>query len=401
VLDVTERKRLEAQLRQSQKMDAIGQLAGGVAHDFNNLLTAILGYSRLVADDLPAGDSRRDDLEEVIKAAHRAEGLTKQLLAFSRTQVLRSTSVDLNELITGVSGMLRPLIGEHLELELALAPELALVRADAGQIEQIVINMAVNARDAMEGGGRITLETANVHLDATSGLPLQTVVPGWYVMLAVIDRGAGMDEHTKRHLFEPFFTTKERGKGTGLGLATVYGIVKQSDGYIWVESEPGRGSTFRVYLPRTARDAEVVATVAKPASQRGGSETVLLVEDEAGVRALASRILREAGYRVLEAAHAQDAALIFAQQAGAVDLLVTDVIMPGTNGPDLFRRLAIEQPRLKVIFISGYATEAMARQVQLDRTQPFVQKPFTAAQLISRVRRVLDGDRRATKKGSA
>jgi CheY-like chemotaxis protein len=339
-------------------------------------------------------------MEEVIKAAHRAEALTQQLLAFSRTQVLRTTSVDLNELITSVSGMLRPLIGEHIELELVLAPELALVRADAGQIEQIVINMAVNARDAMETGGRVTLETANVHLDATSGLPLQTVVPGWYVMLAVIDRGAGMDEHTKRRLFEPFFTTKERGKGTGLGLATVYGIVKQSDGYIWVESEPGCGSTFRVYLPRTARDVDVVASPVLPASPRGGSETVLLVEDEAGVRALASRILREAGYRVLEAAQAQDAVLIFAQQAGAVDLLISDVIMPGTNGPALFRRLAAEQSRLKVIFISGYATEAMARQVQLDRTHPFVQKPFTAAQLISRVRRVLDGDRSAIPKES-
>jgi PAS domain S-box-containing protein len=399
--DITERKRLEEQLRQSQKMDAIGQLAGGVAHDFNNLLTAILGYSKLAADDLAPGDQRRLDVEEVIKTAHRAASLTKQLLAFSRTQVLHSTSLDLNELITSVSGMLRPLIGEQIALELALASDLALVRADASQIEQMVINLSVNARDAMATGGCVTLQTANVHLDGSPGESVPAIAPGWYVMLAVIDHGTGMDEHTKRHLFEPFFTTKDRGKGTGLGLATVYGIVKQSNGHIRVESELGRGSTFRVYLPRAGRAVSSALAAAAVPAPTGGSETVLLVEDEAGVRNLASRMLRDAGYSVLEAAHGQDAELIFAQHPDAIDLLVTDVIMPGTSGPDLYRRLVAEQPGLKVVFISGYATEAMARQVQLDRSQPYIQKPFTAAQLVSGVRRALDDERAASPKESA
>jgi two-component system cell cycle sensor histidine kinase/response regulator CckA len=388
--DITERRLLEAQLRQAQKMDAVGQLAGGIAHDFNNLLTAILGYARFAADALAPGDQRRSDVDQVIKAAQRASGLTKRLLAFSRKQVLQPTNVDLNGLVTGVSQMLRLLIGEHIELEAVLAPDLALVRADAGQLEQIVINLAVNARDAMEQGGRLTLETANVRLHAASGLPGQTVVAGSYVMLAVIDGGVGMDESTKRHLFEPFFTTKEHGKGTGLGLATVYGIVKQSDGYIWVDSERGRGSAFRVYLPRSEYAVEAAAAPAESAAPRHGSETVLLVEDEDGVRELSRRMLENAGYHVLEAANARDAEMIFARSRDAIDLLVTDVVMPGASGPDLFRRLVGEKPGLKVIYVSGYATEAMARQFGLDRSAPYVQKPFTADQLASRVRSLLD-----------
>jgi CheY-like chemotaxis protein len=330
-------------------------------------------------------------VEQVTKAAQRAAGLTKQLLAFSRKRVLRSTLVDLNALVTGVSQMLRLLIGEHIEIEMVLAPDLALVRADAGQLEQVVINLAVNARDAMEQGGRLTLETANLQLDAASGSPGQTVVPGWYVMLAVIDRGVGMDENTKQHLFEPFFTTKELGRGTGLGLATVHGIIKQSDGYIWVDSVPGRGSAFKVYLPRIERPVEVDAAAARPRSPDEGSETVLVVEDEAGVRNLARRILENAGYHVLEAANGRDAEMIFAQNRDSIDLLVTDVIMPRLNGPDLFRRLVADKPGLKVVYVSGYATEAMARQVGLDRSQPYIQKPFTADQLASHVRNVLDG----------
>ena len=387
---VTERKLLEAQLRQAQKMEAIGQLAGGVAHDFNNLLTAILGYAKFAADGLAPDDQRRCDVDEVIKAAQRATSLTRQLLAFSRKQVLRSTLVDLNQLVTGVCEMLRRLIGEHITLDVVSAPHLARVLADAGQLEQVVINLAVNARDAMDQGGRLTLETANVHLDATSGLPDQTVVPGWYVMLAVVDTGVGMDAHTKRHLFEPFFTTKERGKGTGLGLATVYGIVKQSDGYIWAESEPGQGSAFRVYLPRAGSHVELDAPAVEPDSPFNGSETVLLVEDEAGVRRLARRILEDAGYRVLDAASGQDALSIFAGNRGSIDLLVTDVLMPGLSGPDLFLRVAVDDPGLKVVYISGYATEAMARQFGLDRSRPYIQKPFTANQLVSTVRSVLD-----------
>jgi two-component system, cell cycle sensor histidine kinase and response regulator CckA len=389
--DVTDRKLLEARLRQAQKMEAIGQLAGGVAHDFNNLLTAILGYAKFAADSLPPGDQRRQDVEEVIKAGQRAAVLTRQLLAFSRTQVLQSTLVDLNVLVTGITDMLRRLIREHITLDLALLPGLALVRADAGQLEQVVMNLVVNARDAMERGGRLTIETTNVQLDATFGLPNQVVLSGWYVMLAVGDNGHGMDETTKRHLFEPFFTTKERGKGTGLGLATVYGIVKQSEGYIWVDSEPGQGSTFRVYLPRAERQTEADRPGVAPAPGSEGSETLLLVEDEAGVRDLARRMLVQAGYRVLVAANGEEAQLIFSEQHRSIDLLVTDVIMPGISGPDLFRRLTAERAGLRVVYISGYATEATARQLELDSGRPYVQKPFTASQLATSVRGVLDG----------
>jgi two-component system, cell cycle sensor histidine kinase and response regulator CckA len=388
--DVTQRKLLEAQLRQSQKMEAIGQLAGGVAHDFNNLLTAILGYATFAAESLPPDDQRRHDVDEVIKAAQRAAALTKQLLAFSRTQVLKSTVVDLNVLVAGIADMLRRLIGDHIALDLVPGSALAPVRADAGQLEQVVMNLVVNARDAMDQGGRLTIETANIHLDAASGPPHLTVIPGWYVMVAVADDGIGMDEHTKRHLFEPFFTTKEHGKGTGLGLATVYGIVTQSDGYIWVDSEQGRGSTFRMYLPRTERDTAAVPQHAAPACRHEGSETVLLVEDEAGVRGLAHRMLEREGYCVLDAANGREAQGIFARHPGSIDLLITDVVMPGLSGPDLFRGLAVEQPGLKVIYMSGYASEAMARRLQLDRGQPHLQKPFTAGQLASRVRSVLD-----------
>jgi PAS domain S-box-containing protein len=389
--DVTERKLLEAQLRQAQKMEAIGQLAGGVAHDFNNILTAILGYAKFAADSLTPSDQCRSDMEEVIKAAHRAAALTRQLLAFGRTQVLQPSLVDLNTLVTGVSEMFRRLIGEHIALEIALASDLALVRADAGQLEQVVMNLVVNARDALEQGGRLTITTANVQLRASSGIAPHAVPPGWYVKLSVADDGLGMDEKTKRHLFEPFFTTKERGKGTGIGLATVYGIVKQSDGYIWVDSEPGRGSTFTVYLPRTDSHSEAAVPAAVPVSRHGGSETLLLVEDEGGVRELARRMLERAGYRVLDAANGQDAELVFARHRGSIDLLVSDVVMPGMSGPELFRRLEVQRPGLKVVYISGYATEALARQLKLDRGQPHVQKPFTADQLASYVRGVLDG----------
>jgi two-component system cell cycle sensor histidine kinase/response regulator CckA len=282
-----------------------------------------------------------------------------------------------------------------------LAADLAMVRADAGQLEQVVMNLVVNARDAMEHGGHMTIKTANVELHASSGEPQQVVIPGSYVMLAVGDDGLGMDEKTKRHLFEPFFTTKERGKGTGLGLATVYGIVKQSEGYIWAESEPKQGSTFRVYLPRSQRQSEAVTPAAAPAPRHVGSETVLLVEDEAGVRDLARRMLKHAGYRVLDAASGPDAEAVFARHRGSIDLLITDVIMPGMSGPDLFRRLTVDQPGLKVVFISGYATEAMTRQLKVNRGQPHVQKPFTADQLVSSVRSVLDSRPAPALKGPA
>jgi signal transduction histidine kinase/CheY-like chemotaxis protein len=359
--DVTKREVLEAQLRQAQKMDAIGQLAGGVAHDFNNLLTAILGYAKFVADGLAPGDRRRSDVEEITKAADRAASLTRQLLAFSRSQVLRSTLVDVNQLVAGVSEMLRRLIGEQITLDVLAAPDLALVLADPGQLEQVVINLAVNARDAMEKGGRLTLETANIELHARSGVHDQIVVPGWYVMLKVADTGLGMDLHTMRHLFEPFFTTKAPGKGTGLGLATVYGIVKQSAGYIWADSEEGHGAAFRVYLPRANRVGVVeTAPPLEPEPLARGEELVLLVEDEAGVRRLARRFLENAGYRVLDAASGQDAETIFAEHRADIDLLITDVVMPGMTGPDLFRRLSADEPGLKVIHASGYANGDVA-----------------------------------------
>jgi two-component system, cell cycle sensor histidine kinase and response regulator CckA len=389
--DVTKREVLEAQLRQAQKMDAIGQLAGGVAHDFNNLLTAILGYAKFVADGLAPDDRRRSDVDEITKAADRAASLTRQLLAFSRSQVLRSTLVDLNRLVGGVCEMLRRLIGEQITLEVIAAPDLALVLADASQLEQVVVNLAVNARDAMEKGGRLTIETANVELDAKSGPPDQVVVPGWYVMLAVVDTGAGMTVHTMRHLFEPFFTTKAAGKGTGLGLATVYGIVKQSTGYIWAESEEGKGSTFRVYLPRANRPVVISPPKIEGAPPSRGEELVLLVEDEAGVRRLARRFLENAGYRVLDADSGAAAEVIFAEQRGAIDLLVSDVVMPGMSGPQLFRRLVTYDPGLRVVYMSGYANDAMSRQLQASGGEPHLQKPFTAAQLIACVRGVLDG----------
>jgi two-component system, cell cycle sensor histidine kinase and response regulator CckA len=389
--DVTKRELLEAQLRQAQKMDAIGQLAGGVAHDFNNLLTAILGYAKFVADGLAPDDRRRSDVEEITKAADRAASLTRQLLAFSRSQVLRSTLVDMNQLVAGVSEMLRRLIGEQITLDVVAAPDLALVLADPGQLEQVVINLAVNARDAMEKGGRLTLETANVELHSRSGVPDQIVAPGWYVMLKVVDTGFGMDQHTKRHLFEPFFTTKPPGKGTGLGLATIYGIVKQSAGYIWADSEEGRGATFRVYLPRANRIPVESLPPVEPEPPSRGEELVLLVEDEAGVRRLARRFLENAGYRVLDAASGDEAEGIFAAHRDDIDLLVTDVVMPGMTGPELFGRLSAQAPGLKVVYMSGYANEVLARQLNLNGGQPHVQKPFTAAQLVSYVRSVLDG----------
>ena len=390
-IDVTKRELLEAQLRQAQKMDAIGQLAGGVAHDFNNLLTAILGYAKFVADGLAPDDRRRGDVEEITKAADRAAALTKQLLAFSRSQVLRATLVDLNQLVAGVSEMLRRLIGEQIALDVVAAADLALVLADPGQLEQVVINLAVNARDAMEQGGRLTLETANVHLHSRSGALDQVVTPGWYVMLKVVDTGQGMNLHTKRHLFEPFFTTKALGKGTGLGLATVYGIVTQSAGYIWADSEPGHGSTFRVYLPRANRAAVACPVPVEPEPPRRGDELVLLVEDEAGVRRLARRFLENAGYRVLDAPSGSEAELVFAAHRAEIDLLVTDVVMPGMTGPELFGRLSADEPGLKVVYMSGYANEVMARQLTLNGTNAHLQKPFTAAMLVSYVRAVLDG----------
>jgi PAS domain S-box-containing protein len=388
--DVTDVKTLEDQLRQAQKMEAIGRLAGGVAHDFNNLLTAILGYSLLLAESLDPASDDRELVDEIRKAGERAAALTNQLLAFSRRQVMQVTRIDLNALVDDMTQMLTRLIGEHIQLETVLAPNLAAVRADRTQMEQILLNLAVNARDAMPDGGRLVIETANVDLDEAYRLQHAVAQPGPYVMLAVSDTGVGMDEDTKRRLFEPFFTTKERGRGTGLGLATVYGIVKQSGGYIWVYSEPGHGTTFKVYVPRASETDESAPSV--PASQApgGGHETVLLVEDEAAVRHLVKTLLERGGYRVLDADTTDRAKAIFEERREEIDILVTDVIMPGSSGPALFRALSASRPALKVMYMSGYTDDAIVRGGHLDEGVAFLHKPFTAAGLLRKIREALD-----------
>jgi CheY-like chemotaxis protein len=371
-------------------MDAIGQLASGVAHDFNNLLTVILGFAEVLSADAALENRHGKDLGEIIKAARRASGLTRQLLAFSRQQVLNAAPLDVNELITEMTGMLGRLIGEHIEIALVLAPRLSMALGDRGQLEQVVMNLVLNARDAMPGGGTLTIETTEVDLE-NSAFHKEGIMHGRYVMLAITDTGIGMTRETQQHLFEPFFTTKETGKGTGLGLSTTYGIVKQSKGYIWVYSEPGHGTTFKVYLPRSA--AAAAARTAGPvvhASVRRASETVLLVEDEAGVRRLSKRILENAGYRVLEAANGDEAETLFAEHADSIDLVVTDVIMPGCGGPELLRRLHARAPGLRVLYMSGYTEQSAAQKAGIDRGFPFVQKPFTAAELVRQVRYALD-----------
>ena len=392
-MDIGGRKSLEEQLRQAQKMEAVGQLAGGVAHDFNNLLTVIHGYAELLLPTFNEDDLRQADVQEIVKAADRAAGLTQQLLAFSRKQVLQPTLLDVNSLVIKTSKMLRRLIGEDIELvtKLALAP--APVRADAGQLEQILMNLVVNARDAMPQGGRVSIETATVVLDESYAMQQVAIRPGPYVMLAVTDTGIGMDEQTKHRIFEPFFTTKERGRGTGLGLATVYGIVKQSGGYIWVYSGPGRGSTFKVYLPRADGAATVERPVVGAQNAPGGSETILLVEDEQAVRFLVRVLLERAGYHVLDAADPRHAEDLFRQHVDRIDLLVTDVIMPGSSGLSLFARLSADTPHLKVLFMSGYSgytDNAIVHDASLPSDTAFLHKPFTAEGLLGMVREALD-----------
>ena len=387
--DITERRSLEAQVMQASKMDAIGRLASGVAHDFNNLLTVILGFAGFMSEDEAMASQHGKDLAEIIKAARRASGLTKQLLAFSRQQVLHEAPVDVNELVGEMADMLGRLIGENVEVALTLAPGLSLALADRGQIEQVVMNLVVNARDAMPGGGTITIQTMDVELE-NSVFHDEPVVPGRYVMLAVTDTGTGISLEAQRRLFEQFFTTKEAGKGTGLGLSTTYGIVKQSKGYIWVYSELGRGTTFKVYLPRTLGAARSDAPGTPAAVMAGSvSGTVLLVEDEAGVRALSTRILSSAGYRVLGAANGGDAEKLFESHADSIDLVVTDVVMPGCGGPELLGRLQAQAPDLRVLYMSGYTEQSAALLLGIGRGLPFVQKPFTAVELVRQVRDAL------------
>jgi two-component system cell cycle sensor histidine kinase/response regulator CckA len=386
--DISERKSLEDQFRQAQKMDAIGRLAGGVAHDFNNLLTAILGYSNFVIETLSPEDERRADMEEILKAGERAAGLTRQLLAFSRKQMLQPTLVNLNAMVTGIRPMLSRLIGEHVDLVPILVDAPCLVRADSGQLEQVLMNLVVNARDAMPSGGRVTIETANVELDESFAQDV-VVQPGAYVMLAVSDNGSGMDEATRLRLFEPFFTTKEPGKGTGLGLATVFGIVKQSGGYIWVFSEPGQGATFKVYLPCASGHETAQTHAVGDAPIAAPKETVLVVEDQDAVRLLTCRILKVAGYRVFDAPNPEQAEVLFDADISRFDLLVTDVVMPGSSGPQLFQRLVARRPDLRVLYLSGYTDDTIVHQGDLNPGIDLLQKPFTAAALNRRVREVL------------
>ena len=387
--NITERKRLEAQLRQAQKMESVGRLAGGVAHDFNNLLTVMLSNAGLAKDGMSPGDSAWADIVEIEDAAKRAAVLTRQLLAFARRQVAEPRALDLNAVTLAMDKMLRRLIGEDVELVTLLAEELGTVWADPGHIEQVLVNLAVNARDAMPGGGKLTIETSNVALDAEYAARHVTMTPGEYVLLAVSDTGHGMTPEVLEHAFEPFFTTKERGKGTGLGLSTCYGIVKQSGGWIWVYSEPGQGTTFKIYLPRIQAQAEAF-TPTVPAPLRGGTETILMVEDDAKVREVALRSLRERGYSVLEAANGWEALRAAEDRSATIALLLTDIVMPHMGGRELVERLRALRPGIKVLYTSGYAEQAIVHQGTLDRGVAFLPKPFDSTSLARKVREVLD-----------
>jgi PAS domain S-box-containing protein len=389
--DITERKSLEDQLRLAQKMEAVGQLAGGIAHDFNNLLTAILGSTELLLASIEHADPRRDDVQEIGRAAHRASALVRQLLAFSRKQVMQPRVVNLNAIVREMGGMLRRLVGERITLRLDLDSALGDVTADPGQLEQVIANLGVNARDAMPDGGTLTIATSNVSRIGMPGAADDGLPPGGpLVVLTVKDTGTGMDEHVLAHLFEPFFTTKELGRGTGLGLATVYGIVRQTGGQIQVTSRPGDGSTFSVYLPRVESAGRAGTAGAGPLEPApGGTETVLVVEDEDAVRHLVCRVLRAKGYRVLEAAHAEAALIVAGSTQERIDLLISDIVMPGMGGTALAAELLAMRPELRVLFITGYAPEAVERQGELTDTSGLLEKPFSADQLARRVREVL------------
>jgi two-component system cell cycle sensor histidine kinase/response regulator CckA len=393
IRDVTARKhagQLDERLRQSQKMEAVGQLAGGVAHDFNNILGVILGYCELLEEDEAApDDAKRRMVEQIHNAGTRAAVLTRQLLAFSRRQVLRPVVLDLNTLVTGVETMLRRLIGEDIEITISLLPDLRRVKADPTQLEQILMNLAVNARDAMPVGGTITIETSNVAFDDTHAHEHAEVKPGSYAVLAMSDTGGGMDGETQAHMFEPFFTTKQAGKGTGLGLSTVYGIVKQSAGYIYAYSELGRGTTFKVYLPCAEGEPEIPGRE-ETVSIHGGRETILLVEDNAPLRELTREMLKGLGYDVLDSGRPSEAIRTAKQHEGPIALLITDIVMPETNGQALAKALTAVRPEMKVLYTSGYAYDACVEQGELEAGYPLLEKPFTRGALAKRIRELLD-----------
>ena len=398
VEDITERRRSEEalrkseeQLRQWQKVEAIGRLAGGIAHDFNNLLMTIKGCSEILLQECDAQDPRREEAEEIQKAAERATSLTRQLLAFGRRQILQPQVLDLNKVVTNMNKMLQRVIGEDIQLLTVLEPKLRPVKVDPGQIEQVIMNLAVNARDAMPRGGRLTIETANVFLDEDYAQRHVSVKPGSYVMLAVSDNGCGMDQETQSHLFEPFFTTKEKGKGTGLGLSTVYGIVKQSGGNIWAYSELGRGTTFKIYLPMVTQAVkEKYARTERRRISARGAETILLVEDEKAVRMMIRKTLQSKGYTVLEAQHGQEALSICEDYSGPIHLMVTDVVMPLMSGKELAEQLAPQRPEMKVLYMSGYPDNSIVQHGVLEPGTEFLQKPFTLNTLEAKVREILD-----------
>ena len=390
VRDVTEQRRLQTQLVQSQKMEAVGRLAGGIAHDFNNLLTVITTSCDLLLEDLAASDPKREDVDQVRKAADGAAALTRQLLAFSRQQVLAPQIVNLGDVVYGVEKMLRRVIGEDVDLVTVLGPDVGAVKADVGQLEQVLMNLAVNARDAMPTGGKLTIETANVEHDPDYAREQEAAPVSRFVMLAVSDTGTGMDEATKARIFEPFFTTKELGKGTGLGLATVYGIVRQSGGFIWVYSEPGLGTIFKIYLPQVDAVAEAGAAAAATGTSQRGTETVLLVEDAAAVRSVIHEALVRQGYTVLDAPNGAEALHIAASHPGPIHLLLTDVVMPGLSGRQLSDQLATVRPDTRVLYTSGYTDDAVVRHGVLESGIAYLQKPFTIDGLARKVREVLD-----------
>ena len=388
--DITDHRMLEEQLRQAQKMEAVGHLAGGVAHDFNNLLTGMTGYVQLALGKMRPESPQVADLRKVLDLAGRAAGLTQQLLAFSRRQQLETKVLNLNTVVEGFSKMLERIIGEDLETEFIAAADLGNVRADPGQVEQVLLNLAVNARDAMPEGGKLTIETANVVLDEDYCRKHAEATPGRHVMLAVTDTGWGMEEETRQQIFEPFFTTKKSGEGTGLGLATVYGIVKQHGGNIWVYSEPGRGTTFKVHLPRVEEEADEISSKIEAAPAARAAETILIVEDQEDVRIVAQRGLEDHGYRVLVATGACEAEELFSKHSGEIDLLLTDVVMPEMDGPTLYRRLSEVDRSLKALYMSGYARRAISRNELVEPRAAFISKPFAPPELAQKVREVLD-----------
>ena len=389
VSDISQRKTLEEQLQHAQKMEAVGRLAGGVAHDFNNMLTVISGYNRMMLDDLPLDDPLRGNAEEVRIAADRAAALTNQLLAFSRRQIMRPRVFNVNATLANIEKMLHRLIGEDISLVLNTAPESGNIKADPGHIEQAIVNLVVNARDAMPGGGRITIETANVVLDATYARSHLGVHPGQFVMIAVTDTGRGMDVETRQHIFEPFFTTKAQGRGTGLGLATVYGMVKQGGGDIWVYSELDKGTTFKLYFPLVAEPAaQGTATGSDPVRARG-SETIIVVEDENAVRELTVRILRHLGYRVLSASGGPEALETAKANPEHIALLLTDVVMPGMSGKELADVLLPARPGMRVLYLSGYTEHTVVNHGVLEPGLDFLPKPFTREGLANKIREIL------------